>query len=247
MSNTILTAAWAVRGLNVSEKCVLACLADHANGSTALAWPGHDTIAAECGLTERSVRDILKKLTEYGHINLESRKGRAALGESRFAYRVHPSTGEKRSPVTPENGAGDTGNPLPPHRKTVHPTPEIHAPPNITTINQNEPIKRLTDAKASSPQHGTPSSVTAYRIPKALEKEMMGKLREALGDDEMRTMGGMWRNAIRRHPKAMQTALDEMKIRKDMDRAGSAEPVLNLASWLTNLYRRIRDENKSSG
>jgi predicted transcriptional regulator len=143
VSNAILNLAWKLTGLPVSQKCILARLADFAD-KDGQCFPGHARIATDCGLTERSVRDALRCLQERGHITIKRDVKKASRGDSVFTYRVHPTpenasgaTQENASHVTPEIGASDTGKLPSRHRKTVHPTPENGARPNKRTpINQ---------------------------------------------------------------------------------------------------------------
>jgi hypothetical protein len=138
MSWKAINAAWDVRGLKCSQKCVLVCMANHANE-----FEGHTTfvsqekIAKECGLTERSVITIQKLLKDAGHISRPETTGRAAKGEARFRFAIHPVTHEKHSPVTHENGNADTRKGQRPQVKSAQATHENGASPNIIISNQS--------------------------------------------------------------------------------------------------------------
>lgn len=62
--------ARAQRGLSPPERLVLCNLADHSNGSCK-AWPAKETIQAEEGLSEATVRRALRRLEERGLVRVE--------------------------------------------------------------------------------------------------------------------------------------------------------------------------------
>jgi len=134
MSNRLLTLAWNVRGLTPAEKIILVRLADRAD-QDGHCWPSHQSIADDCGLTERTVRDALPKIQSKGHLTIKQDTCRSSKGFSRYSYIVHPLTPEARSGVTPEASAADTGKRPPPHRRNSVPTPEAGAAPNMNLLN----------------------------------------------------------------------------------------------------------------
>jgi hypothetical protein len=123
MSLKILALAWAARTRTVSQKAVLVRLADRA-GDDGVAWPSQVSIAEDCCLSERGVRDAIAELAASGHMTIDRSHGRTAAGHPRHGYRIHPiSTPATASGVTPaipaavepDTGNGfrcDTGNPL---------------------------------------------------------------------------------------------------------------------------------------
>ncbi len=129
MSNQLLNSAWKVTGLTVAEKIILVRLADRAD-KDGKCFPGHASIATDCGLTERSVRDALQALQSKRHLTIKREARKAFKGESVFTYTVHP-TPEAISGATPEVDAADTGKRPSRHRKSTTSTPEIGAAPII--------------------------------------------------------------------------------------------------------------------
>lgn len=113
---------------------MLVNLADRANIDDGKCFPAHETIAEDCGMTERSVRDKLEALETKGHITIAEEKHRVIKLKSRFKYTVHPVlTPENGSSVTPENGAADAGKLEHRHRNATTPTPENGATPIYIT------------------------------------------------------------------------------------------------------------------
>ena len=234
MSWKAINAAWNVRTLSCSEKCVLVCMANHANASEGdLTFVSQETIAGECGLVERSVRRIQEKLKTKGHISLAESRGRAT-GTARFSFFVHP--------LTPDNGDSDTGQSQPPDRTTATATPDNGDTPNITRYNQVYP-KRLTDAQGATDGATQPAAGFAHRLSPAFEKEMMARIRALLGQDEMARAGGNWReNWIRKHPAIVQSALNDLDQKLKEVNAGIARPIENRGAWLMDLCKRFKSE-----
>jgi hypothetical protein len=118
MSNRLLNKAWTATNLSPAEKLLLVRLADRADND-GRCWPSQHSLATDCGLTDRSVRDGVRSLAAKGHITIAESVGRTDKGVARFAYEVHPLTPENasavteenNSPVTPEIHDSDTGNP----------------------------------------------------------------------------------------------------------------------------------------
>lgn len=66
--------AWAVKQkVPAMEKVVLLLLADRTNGDDGRCFPSHKKLAEDCGMSERSLRDQLKKLAERGLIEIVQR------------------------------------------------------------------------------------------------------------------------------------------------------------------------------
>jgi hypothetical protein len=60
-----------------SAKTVLLVLAERANDADAQAWPSVRRIAADAGISERSVSYALRKLVELGELKVEEGRGRS--------------------------------------------------------------------------------------------------------------------------------------------------------------------------
>lgn len=132
MGNRLITAAFKTRVKPPARKLLLVRLADRADDDTGECWPGHESLAKDCGMTTKSVGGHLTPLATERHITIRKNSHRADRGKSRHSYLVHPvtpedissATPEDISPVTPEKDGGDTGKFRPPHRK-VSPSPYI--------------------------------------------------------------------------------------------------------------------------
>ena len=134
MSNRFLTQAWNARGLTPTQKIILVRLADRAD-QNGHCFPGHESLADDCGLSVRTVRDMLWVIQTKGHLTIQEEACRSARGTPRFSYNVHPLTPKAVSGVTGENAALDTGKEALPHGKPTAPTPENGATPIITSKN----------------------------------------------------------------------------------------------------------------
>lgn len=88
MSITLMSQVWTT-DLPVTERIVLLALADRADDD-GMCWPAVATVAAKCGLSDRSVQRAMKRLAVDGHLTRAERLGKGTI------YTVHP-----RQPVTP--------------------------------------------------------------------------------------------------------------------------------------------------
>lgn len=140
MSNRILTAAWGVRGLSPTQNIILVRLADRANNE-GKCYPGHESIAEDCCLSERTVRNTLPTIQTEGHLTIREEVQRTTKGKARFTYIVHPATPEAASAVTQASGATDTGKEALRQGKNATPTPEIGAASILTNSNHLNPNK----------------------------------------------------------------------------------------------------------
>ncbi len=116
-----------------------------------------------------------------------------------------------------------------PTRRLPHRTEQNRTEPNPT-----QP-KRLIVAK---PVRGvkSPTDLTVSRssLNRSREVELMGKLREALGEDEMARCGGQWRvTHVRKHPDKVERVLAELSV-KILE--GNAPT--NRAAWMVDLMKR---------
>lgn len=145
MSIRIMTRAWDAPVSGHAEKLVLLKLADNANDE-GHAWPSQATIASQCALSERTVRDCLTRLEMSGHIEKEKRDGAG----NRLGYIVHPladipanaagilAEGNRQTPpVKPANAAGCNRQ-----------TPPVTMPPHYVEPS-SEPSGSLTAPSAA--------------------------------------------------------------------------------------------------
>lgn len=184
MSWKAVNAAWKVRGLKVSEKCVLVCMADHASQYEAdTTFVSQETIADECGISERTVIRIQKSLVLKKHISAARRIRRAAFGAARTTFSVHPVTGDNLSPVTSDNGGSDTRQLKLRQVTTAAPTGDNDDTPNITILNplnqrgtdapSLSASERITLAKSLDRVHGRLAELKGADLPKAVEERKM--------------------------------------------------------------------------
>lgn len=109
--------------------------------------------------------------------------------------------------------------------------------PERSTLNdQNVPtFKRLNDANGSThPEVSKPATVKRSSSNRAFERDMMGKLREVLGEDEMARAGGHWRKDwVRSNPGLLQRALNELGLQLK-----EGNTIENRGAWLEDLLKR---------
>lgn len=81
-----MTWAWK-QNLPSGPKFVLLALADNAN-SDGLCYPGQDSLADKCGMTERTVRNAIKVLQESGIVTKQHRQKQAGKGRTSDLYQI---------------------------------------------------------------------------------------------------------------------------------------------------------------
>lgn len=101
--------------LTEHERVVAACLAYHAD-QDGRCWPKVPTLAAECGVSARTVRAALRGLEQRGWIVTEPRLAQAS---------VYTITAGRES--TPDSAAASEGTPARPADPAAHSDPAPHA------------------------------------------------------------------------------------------------------------------------
>jgi len=153
MSCYILTVARKAKLETASDKLVLMLLADNANDDGAC-WPNQETLAAECGCSERNIRKIITRLEEFGLLIKQSR-GRTrgimyqlCIGNiKKIDYRNGTTV-----PVTPEpqfqkndthrnHSSGNTGTTVPVYKNH-------HRTKTLPTLSAPSPRPDLKKQKA---------------------------------------------------------------------------------------------------
>lgn len=107
MSIEVMNWAWKLK-LSSTQKIVLVALADRANDDWEC-WPGQQSLAEKCSLSERGVRKALIELEELGYLRVEHRN-RGSQKTNLYRLVEHPEPPERGaggSGVPPERGAGD--------------------------------------------------------------------------------------------------------------------------------------------
>ncbi|TWB22149.1 helix-turn-helix protein [Nitrospirillum amazonense] len=104
MSIQVLNLVWAVRGLDATAKLVLLRLADFSDDTGGQIFPSVGRVADDTGLSERAVRQALRRLEDTGALRLVAKEdsGRHRARE----YRIELSFFAGGSTCRPEAGAG---------------------------------------------------------------------------------------------------------------------------------------------
>jgi hypothetical protein len=142
--------------------------------------------------------------------------------------------------------AGPPARPRPPRRKRAMPG---QCPSNaraMLTINDHDhdhdqvplplPLERLNDAKSQpAPERTAEDGSDRSSFDRHIrEKELMGRLRDILGRDEMARAGGHWRRDwIRKHPGLVERALADLQ-----NRLKEGHEIHNRGAWLEDLLKR---------
>ncbi len=101
--------AWSRKGLTPTQKLVLLALADCVNGSSEMScFPGQETLADRCAVTERHIRNVLKELERRNLIAVENRPGEGS-GRKSNLYRLQ--TGNRKSEAGNRKSATGNRNP----------------------------------------------------------------------------------------------------------------------------------------
>lgn len=119
-----MTAVWAL-AMPHADKIVLLALADNANDE-GYCYPSASTLSRKCGMNERSIRRIVERLQDMGHVTQHDRPGRSST------FDIHPGrtvTPDGQSPRTLGQDTPDRPSPTP---RTVSPsTPDRPSPITI--------------------------------------------------------------------------------------------------------------------
>ena len=128
MSIIFLNNFWMVKGISPTQKLVLISLGDQANDD-GICWPSVATIQKRTCLSERAVRNAIKKLEELGYLHRSHR-----LNQPTF-YTLYLQAVDPPAPYAPQQLVSKV------------PAPDADTPAldsNITTNNQKEPPKKNT-------------------------------------------------------------------------------------------------------
>lgn len=145
---------------NLAEMAVLLAIADSADKDSGEAWPAHKTIARRSRQTDRSVRNVLKRLRAAGWLTWRENK-RPNGSQASNVYTVNlEKLGE-----TPRGNGGR--NNVPPPRNDVPPPPEhgsAHAPERGSALEPSQKKETTRAARAaSSPRRSAPDRPTVAR------------------------------------------------------------------------------------
>lgn len=121
MSIEVMNWAWKLR-LTATQKIVMVALADRANDDWEC-WPGQQSLAEKCSLSERGVRKVLSEIEAMGYLKIESRHDGKHQKTNLYRLVEHPDQPEPCaacSPDQPEPCAGTSRNHVPPLYKMNH-------------------------------------------------------------------------------------------------------------------------------
>jgi hypothetical protein len=161
MSVSISSACWALT-LPATEKLVLLCLADFADDA-GVCWPSVETIVERTGLSDRCVREQLKRLELSGFICRDRRVGQSAMYQMTIRKAAEDEEGDRHQlPVQPAPDAASTGTICRSNRHDVPVQPAPDAGANRTT---NDPplIHQRTNSAVALPEWVEPSAWQAFR------------------------------------------------------------------------------------
>lgn len=154
MSNHLLSRVWAIKDMPLAEKCVLARLADRANGA-GIAYPGQTSLARECGVTGRCVAQTLQKLVSAGHLEILS----PATFSQPAKYRVTPRSGV---PAEADSGA-EAGSP-----------PEPGSAGNGSVDGEVNDVQEVNDVPFSPERRSAPLPNDVPTNPKGTQRNPQG-------------------------------------------------------------------------
>lgn len=161
------------REVSGTEQQVLLVLCDHANDSGSNCYPSVPLIAWKIGVSDRTVRRIIKDLEHRGVIGIYRQDGKANH------YRINLDALEAKQPLTqlchPRHGVTpDTAMSGHPGHNSVTPTPDIAVSPeppiepSTTTSEEALPSNMVrvappirSEKKAERPEHGPAQQIMA--------------------------------------------------------------------------------------
>lgn len=163
MSVSMSAACWALQ-LPATEKLVLLCLADFSDDA-GVCWPSVETIVERTGLSDRCVREQLKRLEASGFICRDRRVGQSAMYQMTIRKGLEVEEAEEgdrhQMPVQPAPAAASTGTSCRSDRHDVPLQPAPDAGAYRTTIDPPLNHQRTKSAVAL-PEWVEPSAWQAF-------------------------------------------------------------------------------------
>lgn len=154
------------------DRLVLLAVADFADDNTGRCWPSVARLASMCRMTERGVRNVLRRLEAGGYLETDiSRGGRSAT--NRYRVVINPER-ECNKPGTPVQGL-ETENP---ERECRNPERECIKPGTAVPGNHQEPSRTIITARRRAREEGE----TRFGIPKTVADRLRAKY--GIGDSE---------------------------------------------------------------
>ena len=176
MSHEATNWAAGVRNIPAIAKLVLLRLADRADAN-GISYPSQSLLAAECCVTERSVRNAIQELIRHGLVKIDRP---STPGGSTTRYRMTFATPEPRSGGEPHSGeeghSGEEprsqkrGTTFRPPRKDVPVTPEPRS--GKPSENHHSTLREPSGSKTSSTPEcppDAPEPTSATNTPPAME------------------------------------------------------------------------------
>lgn len=148
MSISLMTQAWKIQGLSITQKVVLLSLADNANDQGEC-YPSIAQIVGRTGASERTVQAAIRALEGLGYVRSMSRLGTSTiymLTLDKEASAVIHSPRKSRTPAEsapPQISHHTPAEDTPPPPQQMHPTPANAAPkPSINRqLNRHGTVK----------------------------------------------------------------------------------------------------------
>ena len=164
MSIRIMAQVWTL-DIPPTEKLVLMALADRSNDEGAC-WPGQESLAKKCSISERQLRRVLDSLETQNFIRITYRQGdgngrKTNYYELQIPAESYPqATGHLRQPDICDRGA--TGHLRGGNRTSEGGQPDTHVRQYIS--NTSEDTSVLMSKKKNSPQKTDPPNTKNRRF-----------------------------------------------------------------------------------
>lgn len=133
---------------DLCEMAVMLALADGADKDSGETWPSHKTIARRARQTDRSVRNVLKRLRDGGWVTWEKRlRGNGSQASNVYILDLEklgetPRQQIRKTPVT-SGGKGDELRSAPPEPRSAPPRNPVPPPPEPRSAHAPEPCSAL--------------------------------------------------------------------------------------------------------
>jgi DNA-binding MarR family transcriptional regulator len=153
MSIQYMNSAWALSGISVAEKLLLLKLADRANDDGEC-FPGQAKLAEHCSMSERALRDNLKRLADRGLIEVEHRNHGSGRKTNVYRLLIGSTSTANKCESRPAESAG---------REAV-PTGRLRHPdrqPAAGRLYKEPSVKSNLSEEQDPPTAGQPGEPTA--------------------------------------------------------------------------------------
>lgn len=197
MSIHVMSDVWKHSPYTELRLLIHLALADYANDDGE-AWPLHETIAAKCRCTVRTVERTVDQMVEDGVVTVVESRRRARSGQPRFVYKVTAT-----APATPDSGTGvtpDFGDTTPDFDDTTpdfgdirHPTLATN-PGGLSLVSEPSEVEPSLEPPGNRGDAAASLAVTpSARSPKQRERDDIAEAVIAVcGWDRENVTPAMW-------------------------------------------------------